>query len=36
MYSVLVERWLFFAEAKHTMMLYYRAAAAWIPAGPAI
>ena len=26
--GVLVERWLFFAEAKHTMMLYYGAAAA--------
>ncbi len=25
--GVLVERWLFFAEAKHTMMLYYGAAA---------
>ena len=27
-FGVLVERWLFFAEAKHTMMLYYGAAAA--------
>jgi len=25
--GVLVERWLFFAEAKHTRMLYYGAAA---------
>lgn len=28
MLGVLVERWLFFAEAKHTMMLYYGAATA--------
>ncbi len=27
-FGVLVERWLFFAEAKHTMMLYYGDAAA--------
>ena len=26
--GVLVERWLFIAEAKHTVMLYYGAAAA--------
>ena len=26
LFGVLVERWLFFAEAKHTMMLYYAAA----------
>ncbi|MEE8275683.1 MAG: hypothetical protein V3R75_00830 [Alphaproteobacteria bacterium] len=25
---VLIERWLFFAEAKHTVMLYYGAATA--------
>jgi DMSO reductase anchor subunit len=28
MFGVLVERWLFFAEAKHTVMLYYGAATA--------
>ena len=28
LFGVLVERWLFFAEAKHTMMLYYGAATA--------
>jgi DMSO reductase anchor subunit len=27
-FGVLIERWLFFAEAKHTVMLYYGAARA--------
>lgn len=38
--GVILERWLFFAEAKHTVTLYYGASAAWaagnlVSGGPA-
>jgi DMSO reductase anchor subunit len=34
--GILIERWLFFAEAKHTVRLYYGLDAHPVPGGPAI